>query len=661
MATGSGESSDAQFHPLEYGDRYFVHTAKNSIVGVVQILGEAISNADEAITRRASRDGKLDRGEINVRYKPDTTELSITDNGDGMTASIMEYRLRNVGANPQTDARRAFFHRGIREVFLAMGGGEILSVGRDGDGKMVFSHAIFDPERGMAIITRDRPITRDVRFDIGIPTGTGTRVVVPMARFADAKPREYEFGAIESALRECVQVRAVMMDANRRVQLHYATEPVKRVRFEYPHALDLIPTTEIQVDGEPATLWACVAPKALPGGRSRQTRLYGILVRGERAAYEVCLGDKLRMHPAMQRVFGELQVNGIEELQRQADQEGSSALVYQPDRSGLNAEHPLVEAIYSALDETLLPLVSALEGQPEAKRVSPDMRRQLQKLAKLINHAVRTEKQIGDAPDAEGGKRAIGSESLDDETSDDDTAPSLPPQDADPMDGATGPDPADAVRFAQNRLFVDAGQRREVKVMFSDALVGADVELAHSDDEIITDARLSDGTVPESGVLDLTIEAGAAEGRHPLSVTATVGEDSFTAEMAVHVRFPRASGFISQIVPSEIDNPTGSALWDPATGVVTVFTGRREFKDAERSARLHKAEPWKFPPYRQLVVESVREAALTRAAERRAEVLWDDLSAAEQREPMRFHELVSGEFQALDYELRPKLHRTFMA
>lgn len=665
ISKDSGETPYVEFEPLTYGDRYFVHTAKNSIVGLVQIIGEALSNADEAITRRAGRDGKLDRGEIHVHYAPDTAELAIIDNGDGMNADAMETRLRSVGANPQTDARRAFFHRGIREVFLAMGGGQIMSVGRNEAGKMVFSHAVFDPTCGMGIVTRDQPITRAVRLEIDIPAGTGTRVVVPMRRFADAKPREYEFGSIESALRDCVQVRAVMMDPNRRVQLHYAKEQPRRVRFEYPHAHDLIVPTDLTVGGEPATLWACVAAKPLAGGRSRQTRHYGILVRGERAAYEVSLGDKLRMHPAMQRVFGELQVNGIEELQREADHNAGDEqpLVYQPDRSGLNTEHPLAEAIYNALDTVLLPLVSALETPESVRKVSPDMRRQLQKLAKLINHAVRTEKQVGDEPDPEGGKRATAAVAVEDD--DDEGKP------ADPSPGTGGaaeageeaierPQMPDAVRFAQNRLFVDAGQSRKTRILFAEALTGATVALVHDDDEIITDAHLSDSTVPESGVLDLTIEAGAREGRHVLSVVATVGDDEFGAGMAAHVRFPRASGFISQIVPHEIDNPTGSALWDPATGVVTVFTGRREFKDAERTARLSKADPWKFPPYRQLVVESVREAALVRAAERHAEVLWDDLSAAEQREPMRFHELVSSEFQALDYELRPKLHRTFM-
>lgn len=659
---GSGEIPDVEFHPLTYGDRYFVHTAKNSIVGIVQILGEAVSNADEAITRRSMRDGKLDRGEIHVHYTPDGAELVIIDSGDGMTASIMEYRLRNVGADPQADAKRAFFHRGIREVFLAMGGGEIASVGRDGDGRMVLSHAIFDPSRGMGMLTRDRPITRDARTSIGVLAGTGTRVTIPMARFADTKPREFEFGAIEAALRDCVQIRPVMMDPNRKILLHYAGEQPRRVKFEYPRGVELVDEVELQIGDQPATMWARVAPKPLAGGRSRQTRHYGILVRGDRAAYEVSLGDKLRMHPAMQRVYGEIRVNGIEDLQREADRhtDDEHMLVYQPDRSGLNAEHPLVEKIGATIDSVLLPLVSKLEDAGgDTKRVTPDMRRQLQKLAKLINHMVREEKQIGDAPDAEGGKRAAGVEGIED-PGDDGTAGSPPPQDAEPEAEATGPSLPDAVRFAQNRLFVDAGQSRKVKVLFADSLVEATVELVHRDDAIVTEARLSDVTVPESGELDLTIEAGSAEGRHALSVAVKVGDDEFVADMAVHVRFPRASGFISQIVPHEIDNPTGSALWDPATGVVTVFTGRREFKDAERSARLHKADPWKFPPYRQLVVESVREAALGRAAERRAEVLWDDLSAAEQREPMRFHELVSNEFMALDYELRPKLHRTFM-
>ena len=114
-------------------------------------------------------------------------------------------------------------------------------------------------------------------------------------------------------------------------------------------------------------LWARAADLPITGAMrlARQTRAYGILMHGERAAYEVSLGTKLQTNPAHRQVFGELRLDGIESHQRDADaaQDDDSQLIYKPDRSGLNPDHPLVEAIYKTLDEELGPLIAALEAQ----------------------------------------------------------------------------------------------------------------------------------------------------------------------------------------------------------------------------------------------------------------------------------------------------------
>jgi hypothetical protein len=178
---------------------------------------------------------------------------------------------------------------------------------------------------------------------------------------------------------------------------------------------------------------------------------------------------------------------------------------------------------------------------------------------------------------------------------------------------------------------------------------------------MITAATLSRGDVPEPGAdgvaeVDLTLKAGGVEGRHEVAVSA----GGYVAMLPVHVRFLRASGFISQIIPEDIDWEAGSALWDPATGVVRVFVGRPEFTDAAAAAKRDGVEEWKHPLYRQLVVESVREAALWPAAARRAEVEWDELPQDERQDTNGFYRLVQTSFQELDYLLRSKLLKVFV-
>src|SRR3954471_3430361 len=227
------EPAETDYQPLEYAERYYIQTAKNAIESLTHIVEEMGSNEDEAITRRAARDGNRDQGSIVFAYDPKTMMLEVTGDGLGMTADAMRERLGRVGESPETSSKRSFFHRGVREVFLAMGGGEVTSIGQLSSGEQVLSRAVFDPNKGMAIVEQDRPVTDADRMELGLP-GTGTRVRVPVRRFASKKPKLFEFGAIESQIRYCVGLRVVMTDSDRRISLKFGNEPPRELRFEYP-------------------------------------------------------------------------------------------------------------------------------------------------------------------------------------------------------------------------------------------------------------------------------------------------------------------------------------------------------------------------------------------------------------------------------------------
>ncbi|MDP9225059.1 MAG: hypothetical protein M3P18_14665 [Actinomycetota bacterium] len=644
------------YEVLHYGQRYFIHTAKGNISGLNQVIAEAISNADEAITRCAARDGAPDEGVIRISYDPDTHDLVAGDNGIGMTSSEMRKRLKDVGTEALEGARRGFFHRGIREVFTALGRSVVESVGLDDDGRALYSRAIFEPERNaMAFEFEDEPATDEIRARRGI-SNTGTLVRIPLARLALVKPGNFDFARMELQITNSVQVRPVIADPSRTVLFEYGAAPPRRLQFDYPEGETLVAQTELEIAGHRATLWTKAAPKALKNtGNSKQTRRNGILIRGERAAYEVSLGEKLKQNPGMQQVFGELRIDDIEAMQREADATADEAaqLIYKTDRSGLNTDHPFVEAIYAFLDERLGPLVSKLEQREEKKEMTPDMRRQLAKLAQLINKAVQSE-TFGELDTPSG-----------------DTKPeretSKPGPDEQPETPEEQPLPAiDGLGFSHSRVFINAGQQRIVKVWFDTVKIPPEtpVVVESERDHIVRSAVLSDDQVPQHtsdehgfAQLLLTINADNEEGRHEIEVAA----GAYRATLTVHVRFPRASGFISQIVLDERDWESGSALRDAATGRVTVFVGRPEFKDAADRARRDKVKtPFEHPLYRELVVESVREAALRPAAQRLAEVEWDDLSPEDRADKDAFLNLVLTEYYALDYKLRAALLDAFL-
>jgi len=643
------EPSEADFKKLEFDDRYYIQTAKNAIESLTHIVEEIGSNEDEAISRRADRDGGADEGSMVFAYDPKSMELSVTGDGLGMTADTMRARLGRVGASPESTSKRSFFHRGAREVFLAMGGGEVTSIGQLPTGEQVLSQAVFDPYQGMAIVEEDRRVTDADRNELGL-SGTGTRVLVPVKRFAGKKPKLFEFGAIETQIRDCVGLRVVLTDPGRTVSLKFGSEPPRELHFAYPDGEDLVAPKSVEIDDCTATFWAKIAEKPIKGTVRRRTRRNGILVRGERAAYEVSLGEALRNHPAMGRVFGELRIDDIEAMQREADKQADdeSQLLYKTDRSGLNSEHPFVEAIHAFVDRTLTPLIADLDANDTKKQVSPDMRRQLQKLAREINHVLKGA-HVEDIDDPGGDTT-------------DTTEPSGEQPDPPDPQPPTPREVEDGIDFAYDRIFLEAGRSRTVKVWIDVAKipVGTPIRVESSPDEMISAATLSRSGVTDPGAdgiaeVNLTLKAGSVEGRHEVAVSA----GGYKAMLPVHVRFPRASGFISQIIPEDTDWEAGSALWDPATGVVRVFVGRPEFKDAAATAKRDAVEEWKYPLYRQLVVESVREAALWPAAARRAEVEWDELPQDERQDTNGFYRLVQSSFQELDYLLRGKLLKVF--
>jgi hypothetical protein len=291
--------------------------------------------------------------------------------------------------------------------------------------------------------------------------------------------------------------------------------------------------------------------------------------------------------------------------------------------------------------------VAELEAKAEKKEMTPDMRRQLNKLAQIINQAVESApfgdlddpagKTTDQRPDKEGGE---------------------PPEPK-----PTGPRDVDDLEFAYERIFIRARQSRTVKLFFNTEKIppGTEVELLSLPDDVVREVEVAD-VVPTPGendvaTLNVKISAHNAEGRHEVEVRA----GGYSTSLPVHVRFPRASGFISQIVLDERDWPSGSALYDPATGRVTVFIGRPEFRDAAaRAKRDHQKDPIKHPLYRELVVESIREAALRPAAQRKAEVEWDDLPYEERQEREAFLNLVLTEYYDLDYRLRSALLNAFL-
>jgi hypothetical protein len=110
--------------------------------------------------------------------------------------------------------------------------------------------------------------------------------------------------------------------------------------------------------------------RPLPPGVSRATRVGGLVVRSGRAAHESTFASH-EGSPGTRSLYGEVRCDALEELQRDALERPRPQVVVKVDRTGLNDNHPVVKALYAAIDRVLRPLVAAEEQRARAHLVRP--------------------------------------------------------------------------------------------------------------------------------------------------------------------------------------------------------------------------------------------------------------------------------------------------
>jgi hypothetical protein len=121
----------------------------------------------------------------------------------------------------------------------------------------------------------------------------------------------------------------------------------------------------------------------------------------------------------------------------------------------------------------------------------------------------------------------------------------------------------------------------------------------------------------------------------------------------------RASGWVREIARKDVDSQI-EAEFDPESGVVTVYEGRREFRALERAARragLPRRRAREYLPYRMLEVEVAANAVYAWAAER---VLQRRFAESLPSDPARYAAAVRLEAQTLRHRAHEKLMRAFL-
>ncbi|MGI8714568.1 MAG: hypothetical protein ACR2NR_15605, partial [Solirubrobacteraceae bacterium] len=616
--------SRSEVHVGRARGRYFRENFAQGGIDLAQIVPELVTNADAAITASGSQRGRielsfaapdpgfLDRWGVQMRalgvpaLRSWRFEVRCSDDGVGVNAAVVDRRLGALGELPEHDGaqQRGLFGRGLRDVWLAQGAGQIQGAR---DGRRVQSW--FFPAAG------DDPYAFLHVVDEAAPDAvSGSVVTVPLAQ--ERLPAD---GRLRTLVCQLVQLRPVLSDSARELWLSLPAGQLELVRFPAPDPDPERPVLfddQVEVSGQitaRVTVRRCARP--LAPGTSRATRLGGLVVCSGRAAHESTLGSH-EGHPGARHLYGEVRCDALEALQRQALDRPRPQLVVRVDRSGLNDHHPVVKALYAAIDRVLRPILAAEEKRAGAHLVRPGgaLKARDQVGLRALNDAL---KSAFDTP----GKAAFASGG--------EAASSPPPSAADePEEEEREPDQADEgpegdrqldprvlapLRFKQTLVRLHPGERRGITLLADPAQIAPGTPVHVAVDPGLS-VNLSSDTIPDpvrSGFSRIDANVRCRVSCDPGARLTVLAEASGQlAELVVLVVRHHASGWVREIARKDEDSET-EATFDPESGVVTVYEGRREFKALERAARragLTKRRVREYLPYRMLEVEVAANA-----------------------------------------------------
>jgi len=650
--------------------RYFRENFAQAGIDLTQIVPELVTNADAAIAAAGH-----DRGRIELRIGPADPEfmrawkeglrglrvpalrswqyeIVCSDDGEGVDAGVVDERLGALGVVPETEGQRGLFGRGLRDVWLAQGGGRIQGVrGERAVESWFFPAAGDEPYTYTHVV--DGPATAALRRELGIAR-EGTLVTVPLA-----EGRLPPNARLRRLVTDLVQLRPILEDDTRELLLEVPGDPLQLVRYTPPEPdpeRPLLFDDKIELPrGVTAQVIVRRAAQPIALSPARAARRGGLVIVSGRAAHETTLAG-LEARPGARQLYGEVRCEAIERLQREALDSARPQVVVRVDRSGLNDAHPLVRDLYTKLERILRPIIDAEERRAGARivRAGRETAARDQVGLRALNDALRA---AFDAPGRAGFARG-GSATEKPPLEPRETRDSVTP----PSDSSAAVAVDAAIRFKRSPLRLHPGEQRTVSLLFDPARVPPGTEIAVATDPGLSLALWRDAVPPAnaggwsrvSGKLRALVSADPGS---QLSAFAEAG--GHTAELVVVIVRHHASGWVREIARKDDDSHV-EAEFEPETGIVTVYEGRREFKALERAARqagLARARVREYVPYRILEVEVAANAVYWWAAER---ILERRLPGERPAGPAEYAAAVRLQAQILRHQFHDKLMKAFL-
>ncbi len=374
---------------------------------VLRGIAELVTNSDDAYIP-LGHGGPIEI-EVEHRRSGEFNRIVVRDQAVGMSVSDLYDRIATVGGyHDEVAGRRGFFGLGAKDaaifgkaVFETMKGGRYAALTLLGPGKYE------DIE--------DRPSTDFDSINLGIEEH-GTMVTVYVNRKTYPMPQHT---TLVERLTNYVQLREIVSPKSERLvtlrDLQHTDLPPTRLQYQPLAWQRPVHEAALPIPGYPEAgcqMAVLESESALPV-EAKAWRHGGILVIGGRAIYQSTYFG-LEGRPGALWFTGRLQADYIEQLQREWEEcrrEGRPHPRNNPfglvtrGRIGLREDHPFSQAMATAVESVLRPLVEAKESVEQAERrdaANADTRRRLREAERLLGRVLAEVMREEDV-DLEGG------------------------------------------------------------------------------------------------------------------------------------------------------------------------------------------------------------------------------------------------------------------
>jgi len=370
-------------------NRTLIQQASRAIRGILDAVVELVTNSDD----RYQLLGIAGCIEVEVeRKRGDPSILRVRDYADGMTSGVMEDKLAVMGERVSGmeagHAVRGTNSRGAKDI-AALGLVRFESIAEDGLCHMCeitpgFEFKLYD----------SRKTTSRLRRRLGVREGTGTLVSL----FVEQRHRVPRHENLLKYLSRLVALRDILKDPDRDVFLvdvnRDRRDRIEPPRYDGHNRLKV----SFGVPGYPEARAKLVVNRARKRFEREpdRTRLGGILVKSRHAVHEATYFDRaLENDPHALWFYGHLSCEFIDDLwnewdenylhQREQPQSNPIPVLDPSRRTGLDREHPFVQALFEQVLNRLRPLVEEERRREENQRSnieSQETRKRLDALEK---------------------------------------------------------------------------------------------------------------------------------------------------------------------------------------------------------------------------------------------------------------------------------------